>query len=257
MAVKRLVKQVTYAGGFLAVVALAVISGVWLWRRPVVTVAVLPTPAAVTWAALEVERADVIRRGSTVDVVARLVNPNARAGVADLPITFVLLDANGEELHRQVVRAYLLPAATQPVAALNVTVPRPVARVEVVLPADVAWREIPDRLVIPAFNVFLRERSEVAQVSGVVEQQKGVVTNTGAFDLQRVDVAALAVAADGSVVGVGTTQLADLAIGEQREFTVVWPVPVEPVERVVPFVTTNIFADDALRPIIGDPAQLR
>jgi len=57
------------------------------------SVDILPRPAAI-----KVEAVDSVIRADRADIVARLRNVNARAGIPDYQVTFVLLDDDNNEI---------------------------------------------------------------------------------------------------------------------------------------------------------------
>ncbi len=70
-------------------------------------------------------------------------------------------------------------------------------------------------------------------------------------------VTGVAVDASGNVVGVGSTFVGELQPGEEREFTLQWPIPLTPTTQVIVLPTTNLFKEADIIKVIGDPALLR
>lgn len=216
-----------------------------------------PSPTPVLYKPIVVEQVDVIRHGSTADVVARLRNPNPRAGVVEYPVTFVLFNNNNQEFHQRQETTYVLPGSVHYVVALEVPVTQPLLRVEVTVPEAPAFRELPPTIDIPTFASFSRQSVIRSIGEQVVEEQKWIIRNTSTFDFQRVEVLALAHASNERVVGVGTTLVGALRVGEQREVTIQWPAPAEPTARVTVFPSTNIFLEENIIRAIGDPGSLQ
>ncbi len=90
-----------------------------------------------------------------------------------------------------------------------------------------------------------------------MEQQTGIVTNNSTFDWEKVEVTGVALDSKGAIIGVGRTFVGKLLIGEQREFTLLWPFPDDQTVRVVALASTNIYSDANVVHIIGDPGKLR
>ncbi len=257
MSRQRAFKQASYAGGCLLIVGLVIAGAAALVTAPSVSVKASPTPSA-AFAPLIVEpTADIIRHGDTIDLVAKVRNPNVRAGVAEFPVTFIVVDEAGRQTRHQEV-AYVLPGSLQYVVALRVPAPSTfTVRLEV--PENPAFTVLPDTLQLPVFGgPFLRSKPTVKSIGdALIEEQKGVVRNDGTYDFQRVELVALAQDAQGRTTGIGKTFLGELRVGEQREFTVQWPAPATPTARVITSLSTNIFLDEAIIRVIGDPSLLR
>lgn len=262
----RLIKQIIYGLGLLVVLILLGWGIVALVTPAPPPPAPTPTPGPQV-EPIQLEQVDAIQHppasvggSSTVDLVARLRNPNPRAGVPEYNVTFILFDTAGAELSRQTASTYILPGSLQYASKLNVTVSRPVGRVEVALPQDPVFSTVPASVSLPRFSTFLRERATRNIGENVVEEQKGVITNTSNLDWQFVEVSGVALnaaGAAGETVGVGQTFVGELKIGEQREFTLQWPLPADPASRVIILPTTNIYRQENVIRAIGDPGLLR
>ena len=198
-----------------------------------------------------VERLEVLRSAETVDVVAQVRNPNADAGVAEFEVTFT-----PEQGAPQTVTTYLLPGAVHYVTLLNRPTASLLGTIDVSLGAA-SFSPLPAGMALPQFNAFARSR-ETREVGGVLlETQQGVVGNVSTVDLQQVEVVGLARDASGALVGVGRTFLGELKVGEERAVTLQWPAPARATATVTLVATTNIFAEDAIIRVIGDPNTLR
>lgn len=253
---RRLIKQTAYAGGcltfvFLALVVLVIVLFPDNTSRPTPPV---PTPE---FQAIVVEQVDVIPHGSTADLVARLRNPNPRAGIRDLPVDFILTDSAGTELARHSEMSYILPGSIQYVIALNVPLPAGFTGATASLPPEPVLTSLPPELTLPTFTTFLRQQTTRTLGDATIDEQRGVVVNDSTFDFHRVEVAVVALNGGGHVVGTGKTLLGTLTVGEQREFVVQWPSADQPITRVLILATTNIFREDNVIEIIGDPSRLR
>lgn len=254
---QRVRKQATYAigcFGLLFVVAVMLVLRLGEARLPA-TPAPKASPTG-TYQAIVVEGVDVVRHAGTVDIVARLRNPNSQAGVDEYPVTFVLANGAGQEISRHTETSYLLPGSRQYVVAIGVAVAEPVARVALELPPSPSFTDLPVGLTLPRVPHFLRG-GVTLQVIGeaTFEEQKGVVRNDSTFNFQRVQLVALAQDAAGAVVGVATTFVGELKVGEQREFIVQWPQPPRPTATVVVLASTNIFAEENIIRTRGEQEQ--
>lgn len=255
LAIRRTIKKTTYAIIFGLLIAVpttfAIVPGIVRWRQR----QALPPPARP--AAVQVESVDAVVHADSVDVVARIRNPNPRAGVPEFIVTFVLLDEANSEIERLQKQTYLLPGSLNYIAALDIPLSAALAQVRVETPPAPEFITLPESIAPPSFNSFLRSRTERRVGQEAVEIQKGIVTNTSTLGFQQVDVTGVAFGADGKVVGIGQTFIGKFAVGEQREFTIEWPKPTSPTERVIILPGTNIYQDENILRPAGDPSQLR
>ncbi|MEX0650338.1 MAG: hypothetical protein WD200_05025 [Candidatus Andersenbacteria bacterium] len=195
----------------------------------------------------------------TFDIVAKVHNPNPRAGLASYTLRFVLLDTTEKEITTVEKEAYVLPGSVQYVTVLNVSFPRErqLGRVQIDRPTEEVFVRLPETVDLPSFSLFLQERQERQTGGTPVIVQGGIVRNTGTFDWQRVEVRAVALDSSGGVIGVGETFVGRLLVGEQREFALEWPKGTETIQQVIAVPSTNIFKEENVVEIIGDPARLR
>lgn len=225
-----------------------------------------PSPSVAQYAVIELQNVSVIPHqavssfvNQTVDIVATLRNPNPRAGIKEYALTFVLYDASGEELARRVESTYVLPGSLQYTIALDVefSPSARLGRVEVIQPSDPVFMRLPDKVDLPNFSSFLRERTTQESTGTVTDVQKGLVTNTSTLDWQRVEVSAVALDEAGHIIAAGKTFLGRLLVGEQREFVLQWPKPSAAITQIIVLPGTNIFSEENIIEIIGDPGSLR
>lgn len=197
--------------------------------------------------------------GKTIDVVARIKNDNARAGTGTYPVQLIVKDPTGAVIRTVDQAAYVLPGGVQYVAFINVAIPsdKQFGSATIEAPKNVSLVQLPDTARLPEFSVFLRDRTQVTSGSQQLEQQTGIVTNNSTFDWEKVEVTGVALDASGKIVGIGKTFVGKLLIGEQREFTLGWPQPTSATSRVVAIASTNIYSEENVVHIIGDPARLR
>jgi hypothetical protein len=253
---RRTTKQLSYAAGYVTVLLVLIVSVVVVRRVLSDVPQVTPEPTFV-FEPLVVEETHFIHHGLTVDLVARLRNPNPRAGIARLPVDFVLKDQRGEEIVRHQESTYVLPGSIHYVVAVNVATPPDVRQVSVSLPSNIEFTRIPAAVATPSFSSFLRERLITTVGTKQLEEQKGVIRNTSTLDWEKVEVAGVALDAAGRITGVGKTFVGELKAEEQREFTLQWPVPVTATQRVIVLPSTNIYQQENIIRAIGDPASLR
>lgn len=243
---------------FLGSLAVVVAGAAWLVVRPDNPPRAPETSAPPAYKPIVIDQVEVLRHGNNADIVARLQNPNPQAGIERYPVTFTVLDSQGTTVVAHTVDAYVIPGGLQYIAALGLRLggAEP-GTVEVQVPPDPVFTAVSARLALPSFNTFLSERSTVRVGDQTVEQQRGLVTNASSFNFERVEVTAVAVDNLGRAVGVGQTFLGELKVGEQREFTIQWPVPAVPTSRVVVLATTNLFREQNILRQLSDPSRLR
>lgn len=256
MQVRRVRKQLFYATLFFAVVTGFVSALFVVIKGPAVPEISLNARPPV-FAAVELLEVSYVADDTTVDAVARLYNPNPRAGVVEYPVTFILLDAQGETIAQRTETTYLLPGSIQYAVALNIPVRAKVAKVEVQRLESPLFVALPSTLTLPSFGTLLQERTQLQRGSTSIEQQVGLVTNNSTFDFQRVEVVVVGVNEIGRMVGVGKTFVGELKVGEQRQFTVQWPAASQASRQVVLLAATNIFKEENIIRAIGDPSLLR
>jgi hypothetical protein len=253
-AIRRVIKKAVYAVLFVAIalvpVVFVTVPNILRLRRETP----MPTPQA---ASIIVESIDTVIHDDSADIVARVRNPNPRAGVPEYTVTFVLLDAGGNELQRLHETSYLLPGSLNYIAVLGVPLSSALSKVGVETTDQPRFVALNQSASLPTFNSFLRERSTQRVGTAELEVQRGVVTNTSTLGFRRLDITGVALDTTGKVVGIGKTFVGEFAVGEQREFTIAWPTPATPTERVVILATTNIFRADNILGAQGDPNLLR
>jgi hypothetical protein len=253
-ALQRLVKKISYLLFFvlapLSLIALLIWSFLPSISSPSSVTAPRPDP-------LIVEHVDYIRHGNKIDIYARLRNPNPRAGISAYNIHFVLLGEDGQELERLAAATYLLPGSIRYVTLLGVSVDYAISEIRIETTDEPRFITISNDETIPIFNSFLQTRTVRTRGEEEFEIQTGILTNRGHWGYRRVDLSAIALDANGEVIGVGNTFISDLAVGQQRPFQVEWPQPAVATVRVMIFVSTNIFDPANTLPVVGDATKLR
>jgi hypothetical protein len=253
-AIRRTIKKSTYAILFVLVLLLPVlfsdIPKIFTFGQP-------KTAPANEPASVVIERVDTVIHGDRADIVARIRNPNPRAGVVKYPITFILLGRDDSEIKRLTKTVYLLPGSLNYVATLDVPLSSSLLQVRVEAPDQPQFVAVNEAASLPTFNSFVSGRSRKQIGPRSIEVQKGVVTNTSTLGFRRVDITGVAFDESGAVIGIGQTFIGEFAVGEQREFSLEWPVTAVPIARVIILPTTNIFRADNILEVIGDPSLLR
>lgn len=258
MSGQRVLKQGFYAVLFSLVGVIAVSGSLLLFVSPPKIQLAQPSPSpASSFELLKIERVDFITHAGTLDIVARIHNPNAHAGIGLFPIRFSLIGQDGKAMNTVTAESYILPGSTQYVSMLEVPISQPVSDVKADFPKPLNFQSLPEALRLPTFSTFLYNRTDAKPGQSVMEEQKGIVTNTSTFDFNRVEVTILAFDAQDKLAGIGTTFLGSLNVQEQREFTVLWAKPAVPADRIIAAPTTNIFKEDNIIRALGNPGLLR
>lgn len=264
MSARRTIKKTLYAAIFFG----GVFGVIWIIALPFIPEkAPVVTPVVQsTYAPIVVENTVILPHiekpgpfGKTIDVVARLKNDNARAGTGVYPVKLLVKDPAGTVIRTVEQMAYVLPGGVQYVAFIDVVIPpdKQFGTAEIVPPSAVSFVTLPDSARLPEFSVFLRDRTQIVSGSQELERQTGIVTNNSTFDWEKVEVIGVALDGGGKIVGVGKTFVGKLLLGEQREFTLIWPTPSVPTSRVIAIATTNIYIDENIVHLVGDPGSLR
>lgn len=256
MITARRLKQATYAGGCFSFLAFFLVVAIFLIAQPSFEPTPTPTPASI-YEAFAVERVDSVEHSDGVDIVAQIRNPNPRAGTGRYTVIFILYDKDGREILKHPETVYILPGSLQYVSALALRPSADVARIEVVIPAATDLIRLPEGQDLPTFSSFLRERATRVLGTSQIEEQKGIIRNTSTIDWERVEVAGVALDNTGKIVGIGKTFVGQLKSSEQREFVLQWPAPLTSTQRVIVVPTTNIYAEENILKVIGDPSLLR
>jgi len=252
-AIRRAIKKTTYAAGFFGIITLVI--AIFLIPQLLNRRNVIPPPPPVE--SIIIESVDTVSHGATIDIVARVRNPNPRDGVANYEVIFVLVDDEGQEIERIPRSTYLLPGSLNYIAALEVSVPANLDRVKLEIDEEPNFTKLRELSEAPVFNTFLRSRQIKNIGAQRFEVQKGVVTNRGTLGYRSIDVTGVALDSTGKVVGVSTTFIGEFQVGDQREFTLQWPEPETLTERVVVLPAANIYLEDNVLHLRGDPNRLR
>lgn len=257
MSLHHVIKRISYASGCL--VFLVVISlGGWGLKRLLAPSIATPTPTPPPhYDPLVVERVDVVPGKTGVDLVAHIRNPNGLGGVAELPVTFVMHNAQGLEIGREETKTYLMPNTLRHVIVFDVDVKETPAKVTVELPPDPTFVPVPQGARLPSFSIFLTDRGPRSIGNQQFEEQRGMIRNISGTDWQQVEVTGVAFDAQGAIVGVSRTAVGQLLSDQQRNFLLQWPVPQSPTATVTVLATTNIYIPENFVRIEGNPETLR
>jgi len=254
LALRRSVKKALYAviilGLLLIFIFFILFSYLDILRRA-------PDAPPVIHESIMIEKVDTIVHSNTVDIIARVRNPNPRAGVPEYTITFILIDTEGNETRSISEKTYLLPGSLKYIATLDIDLTSTLDKVRVEKSPEPKFVEAESQITTPSFNSFLRGRTHKTVGNRRLEVQKGIVTNTSTLGWQHVDVTGVAFDSEEKVIGIGKTFIGQLQAGEQREFTIQWPKPFADTAKVIVLPDTNIYNPDNVLPVTGDPALLR
>jgi hypothetical protein len=254
IAFRRIAKRILYL--LLAIGLVALVVGIILFffwnpfRRP-------PVVPPVSQESVVIERVETIPHDGTIDLIARVRNPNPRAGVSNYRLTFVLLNSANQAVHTTTESTYLLPGSLKYIAVLDVAVSEPIERVRVEQPGELVFTTVDLASSQPVFSSFLRGRTIKDVGNQRMEVQVGVITNSSNFGYGKVDITGISLDAQDRVIGVGKTFVGELQAGEQREFTLQWPQPFSETAKIIVLPDTDIYHADNILPVLGDPARLR
>lgn len=200
-----------------------------------------PPPPLPTYASLVVRSVTLIRTAhGSADLLALVANPNAGAGVRDVPFTFEIR-SGGVLLASVPGRTFFLPGQEKPLVALGVLVPKEASEVAVTFGSPV-WSPVSPGFRGPAL-VPVNRTAKILDGASPAYEVKGVLANESDLDFQVVEVTALGLTAKQEVLGVGHTFIGSLRSRERREFTVSWPLPAgEVVSEVRVYPGVNVFS---------------
>ncbi len=259
---QRTKKQIGYGISFIIGLLLIITGLNYLAGKLSSTPQITPTPIP-KYSQISIETVEAIRHQirpgieNTIDIVARLRNPNPTAGVKSLQLTFIVKSPTGAEIKRVPVETYIMPGAIQYAMALNV----PVGQQQVgVIEAEllpISFIALPPDTNPPTFSAFARGRQEKTIGDLVTEDQIGIVKNTSTFAWGKVEVYVVGLNSQSKVVAAGKTFVGALTVGEEREFSVSWPAPTEAIERVLILPATNMFEEQNIIRAIGNPGLLQ
>jgi hypothetical protein len=263
MMLQRTKKQITY-GVSLALATILLITAVsYIAGKFVRSPQEAPTPL-IAYQPIILETVDGIphapRPGidNTLDIVARLRNPNAGAGVSKFVVNFSVKTPDGAQLKQIPVETYIMPGAIQYVMAFNVsTGQQQVGSVEAQLPSNFSFTALPEDTNPPSFSAFARGRSQKTVGDLTTQEQVGIVKNTSTFAWEKVEVYVVGQNSQGKIIAAGKTFVGALRVGEEREFRVNWPLPNDPIERVTFLPVTNMFQEENVIHVIGNPGLLQ
>lgn len=156
----------------------------------------------------------------TIDVVAKVANPNYLTGASSFAYEFVLKDAAGSVLASSQGKNFILPAETKYVAEIgmrpNVQGAVASAELEIIQPQ---WKELTD-LGNPQLEINNRRLEKNA--AGMGSEFSGVIRNSSAYDLDLVSVIVVVRDQYGKVLGINQTRKEDILAKQERQFLVTW-----------------------------------
>ena len=258
---QRTKKQIAYGAGAAAVLvvvfSLAVVGNTT--KSPNTTPAPIEKHEPIILESLDIVKPPT-RPGTenSIDIAARLRNPNPTSGTTKYPIIFTIKNRLGIEVKKVTVESYILPGAIQYVMALNVGLGQEeIGNVDANLPSIVRFNELSPNTQAPTFSAFARARQDRQIGNSQIQDQYGIVKNTGTFAWEKVEVYVVGQSSEGKVVAIGKTFVGALKVGEEREFSVQWPLPSEAIDRILILPSTNMFEEDNVTQTVGRPELLQ
>jgi hypothetical protein len=258
LGIRRNIKKALYAGlfaGAALLIGMGILYGSFeslsqLWLQA-------NEPVPLQYEPISIERVDTILHEDTLDVTAQVRNPNPRVGLPEYTITFVLQAKDGTILEQLSRQTYILPGSLTYITIIGIPRSAEVSQVAVSVPPETKFVPLPEHVSLPSFNTFVKERNIRTIGQRKLEEIKGVIINTSTLGFKHVEITGVALDNASQVVSVGTTFVGELQIGQQREFTLQWPLSEKTGERIIILPSTNIYREDNILPIVGDPNLLR
>lgn len=189
---------------------------------------------------LEVISAEAIKtQNNYVDLVAKVRNPNRSFGAKTLVYAFNLYDSQDRMIISKDGSSYILPQETRQIIEQRVLVDSTISRVEFKL-ISVDWKELVDYQ-----EPELLIRYPDFQQSENLSQLNTTVENRSNYDFDTIDVWAVLLDKNFSILGVGKIQLKTILSNENRYFEIKWFFPLrDKVEDVDVIAKTNVFLDE-------------
>lgn len=209
-----------------------------------------PPPPPPTYEPLRAVSTAIFRvTAGRADLFALVRNPNAGAGARSVEYAFEV-QSGGALSARVPGEAFFLPGQEKPLLALNVPAPPPGSALTVRF-GDPDWAPVSPGFQSPSFATVSRS-TRILDGPTPLYEVKGVLANESDLDYLVVEVSALGLAGDGSIVGAGKTFVGSLRAKERREYTVSWPLPPgRAVATVRVYPDVNLFSPLAVQPRAG------
>lgn len=260
MALRRFTKQFFFGTLFLAVLFGV---SVWVWHatRPkpscfdgvqnqneqgvdcggVCALACKKEPA---YKAVTVRSTQLLAVGEHIyDVIGEVENENSDFGTPSFAYEFALLDATGTVIMSRQGTSYLMPRERRFMIEQRMETNREAARA-MLKTGGTTWIEVAE---FPPINLTIRDRTLEPLMENNVRvgtHASGVIVNRTGFDFEQVDVTALVKDENGTLLGVGATDVRILRDGEQRAFEIRWPLLFSTAAKVEMDASTNVLANE-------------
>ncbi len=197
--------------------------------------------AAAEGEALQSQEVTFISAGNGhYDILGKLYNPNDTIGASTFRYTFTLKGSQGEVLATRSGESYILPQETKnliEVSLESATVP---AKVELSV-SNISWEHFSGYQEKPNIPIY-QKRYTVLPPGAVFSEAFGLLSNESSYDFRSIIVKVILRDKDGKPLAVNKTKQNNIKAGEQRDFTLIFPIPfVGAVERVDMEVDADVY----------------
>ncbi len=271
----RTVKQITFGGVFVVVVAF-VVFGIYRWTRPTLTCfdkiqnqgeegvdcgkvcgnTCLESLLPIKVLDSRLFKIRDINNQMDYDAFFRVSNPNIQFGSGNVEYELKILDGQGNILVAKNNSFYILPGQTKYVYEPLLKTNSSAGSVELKI-TKVDWQKLQGvfgqqvKLIVRSKDYFLNNKP------GVFSRVTGDVFNSSDFDLDRVDVVVV-IFKNNVPIGVNRTDLRTLTAQSDRFFEVDWVSPIsEMPDRIDVEPTTNVFQDSNFIRRYGVPEKFQ
>ena len=170
--------------------------------------------------AIAVQSVSVVPTAGKASVIVKLANPNPTYGASPFSYEINFYDRAHEKIFAVSKESVLYPAEQKTIveAGTDLPIERVFGNPEVVI-KNPAWKPA-EELKRP--NIQTRDVSTAIGGDGRITVT-GLFVNTNPFGFSRIEIAAGAETAEGTIVGISETVIHDIVPFEQRAFTVIIP----------------------------------
>lgn len=179
------------------------------------------------------------------DLVAKINNPNPNYGLARLSYSFEAYDGNNQLIWQKSGVDFVLPHENKYLIESNAAIDQTPARAELKIETvdKSQWQKLKDNFVSPDIYVHDRQLNLDYQPGGV--QASGIIKNNSVFGFEQVFVTVVLFDKNKEILGVNKTEAQTVSAGEERYFSVFWPVSLPGETSVVEMTAeTNVFLDE-------------
>ncbi len=173
---------------------------------------------------LKIERQDFVISGSqTYDVAIKVKNPNEQYGASYFQYKIELLDAHKKVIASRKGTSFILPKEEKYLIETNLHLNNKTIPTTLKVKFDnYQWSEFTNYYEKPQLNVY-QKHYEKNNSPGVYVSVYGLVKNESHFDFNSVTVKVILKDKSDNILAVNTTQMNTLAVGEERDFRLIWP----------------------------------